>query len=370
MDIQTRGHDPMKKEVNKTLIGAFTLGAAVLAVIAVLAFGGGSLFRQTDRFVMHFSGSVKGLNIGAPVQLKGVPVGNVIHINLEYSPTEQSFFTQVIIDVPTDSVKIIGKAESSASDSRQRITETSIHSLIEAGLRAKLETQSFVTGQLLVAFDFYPDTPVSLMGFKDDMQELPTLPSDMEALAKTFDTIDFPAVAESINSAAKGIDELANSPDLRKAVASFNDTLKRYGQLAASLDRHVAHLSAEMTAAMVDIRQLVETADGQITPMAAGVTGVAADIGKTIANLDDRLQPVMQNIEDTTASARDAFQQAELMLGNLTHLSDEDSAFIYRIDETMAQLSKAAASLALLADYLGRHPEALLQGKPTTQGER
>lgn len=360
----------MKKEVNKTLLGAFILGAAVLAVIAVFAFGGGSLFRQAGRFVMHFSGSVKGLNIGAPVQLKGVPIGKVIGINLEYSPTEKSFFTQVLIEVPTGSVKIIGEAESSALDSRKLATETSIHNLIEAGLRAKLEAQSFVTGQLLVAFDFYPDTPVSLMGFKDDMQELPTLPSDMEALAKTFDTIDFPAVAESISNAAKGIDELANSPDLHEAVASVNDTLKRYGQLASNLDRHVAQLSTEVAATMVDIRQLVKTADGQITPMATGITDTAADIRKTVANLDDRLQPVMQNIEDTTASARDAFQQAELMLGNLTHLSDEDSALIYRVDETMTQLSKAAAALALLADYLGRHPEALLQGKQATQGER
>jgi paraquat-inducible protein B len=120
---------------------------------------------------------------------------------------------------------------------------------------------------------------------------------------------------------------------------------------------------------MVDIRQLVKTADDQIIPMATGITGTAADIRKTVANFDDRLQPVMQNIEDTTASARDAFQQAELMLGNLTHLSDEDSAMIYRIDETMAQLSKAAAALTLLADYLSRHPEALLQGKGAAEGD-
>jgi hypothetical protein len=53
-----------------------------------------------------------------------------------------------------------------------------------------------------------------------DMQELPTLPSDMDALTKTFDSVDFPAVAESISNAAKGIDELANSPDLREAVVS------------------------------------------------------------------------------------------------------------------------------------------------------
>lgn len=359
----------MKKDVNKTLIGAFILGAAALAVIAVLVLGGGNLLQDSERFVMHFSGSVKGLNIGAPVQLKGVPVGTVIDINLEYSPTDKSFFTQVIIDVPIGSVKIIGETEGGAADIQKQATEASIHNLIEAGLRAKLESQSFVTGQLLVAFDFYPDTPVNLMGFKDDIQELPTLPSDMEALAKTFDRIDFTAIAESINNAAKGIDELANSPDLHEAVAAVNDTLKGYGQLASNLDGHVARLSTAVAAAMVDIRQLVKTANSQIVPMATGITDTAAEVKMTLAKLDDRLQPVMQNLEATTASARDAFQQAQTVLGNLAYLSDEDSALLYRIDDTLAQLSKAAAALALLADYLSRHPEALLQGKGADGGD-
>ena len=359
----------MKKEVNKTLIGAFIFGAAALVVIAVLAFGSGNFFQDSDRFVMHFSGSVKGLNKGAPVQLKGVPVGEVIGINLEYSPADKSFFTQVIIDVPIGSVKIIGKAEDGTSDNRNLATEASIHNLIEAGLRAKLESQSFVTGQLLVAFDFYPDTPVILMGFKDDMQELPTLPSDMEALAKTFDTIDFSAIAESISNAAKGIDELVNSPGLHAAVVSANDTIKNYGQFASSLDRQVVRLTDEVTATMNDFRNLIKTADGQITPMTVGITDAVAGIRNTVARLDDHLQPVMQTFESTMASARKAFQQAEVMLGNLSHLSDEDSTFIYRIDETMTELRKAASSLAVLAEFLSRHPEALLQGKKAAEEE-
>ena len=108
----------MQKDVNKTLIGAFILGAAVLAIIAVFVFGGGSLFQDVERYVMHFSGSVKGLNIGAPVQLKGVSVGKVIDINLEHSTTDKSFFTRVIIEVTREAVKIIGEADGSAPGNR------------------------------------------------------------------------------------------------------------------------------------------------------------------------------------------------------------------------------------------------------------
>ena len=209
-----------------------------------------------------------------------------------------------------------------------------------------------------------------MKGFKDDLKELPTLQSDMEALARTFDTIDFPTVAESISNAAKGIDQLVNSPDLHGAVVAINETVNRYGQLASNLDDHVAQLTSEVTVTLAKIRQLVKTADGQITPMAAGVTDTAADIRKAVAHIDDRLQSVMSNLEATTVSARDAFQQAQVALGNLAHLSDEDSVLINRIDDTLTQLSRAAAALGLLADYLSRHPEALLQGKQAAQGER
>jgi paraquat-inducible protein B len=102
--------------------------------------------------------------------------------------------------------------------------------------------------------------------------------------------------------------------------------------------------------------------------MTAGITDTAVEVRKAVANLDNRLEPVLENMEATTASAKVAFQQAEVMLGNLSHLSDRDSALIYRIDKTMTELRKAARSLSALADYLNRHPEALLRGKKKVDG--
>jgi paraquat-inducible protein B len=104
--------------------------------------------------------------------------------------------------------------------------------------------------------------------------------------------------------------------------------------------------------------------------MTAGITDTAAEVRKTVAHLDNRLEPILKNMEATTASARDAFQQAQVMLGNLSHLSDRDSAVVYRIDRTMAELRKAATSLSALADYLNRHPEALLRGKKKVDGKQ
>ena len=357
----------MSKQVNKTLIGTFILGAAALAVVGILALGGGGLFRESNRYVMYFSGSVKGLDVGAPVQLKGVSIGKVIEMHLVYNYEDKSFLNQVIFDVPKGTVVVAGDPALNGPQKKSLSTETSIEDMIENGFRAKLGLQSIVTGQLLVAFDFYPDTEINLMGFDDDFQELPTLPSDMDALTKTFESIDFPAVAESISNAAKGIDELANSPELHEAVATVNETMKDYRQLAINLDRQVTRLSDETAATMAAVRQLIATADSQLPPMTTGITDTAAEVKKTFANIDHRLQPVMVNLEAATVSARDAFQQAETMLGNLTHLSDEDSALVYRLDRTMTELRKAAGALTLLADYLSRHPEAILQGKQAAQ---
>lgn len=353
----------MSKQVNKTLIGAFILGAAALTVVGILALGGGNLLRESNRYVMYFSGSVKGLSVGAPVQLKGVPIGNVIDMNLVFISDNDSFINQVIFEVPENHVKIAGDLPNEGLQKKRITTETTVYKLIDNGLRGKLQLQSFVTGQLLVSLDFFPDTPVELMGFAQDLLEVPSLPSDMEALAKTFDAIDFQSIVESIKNAAQGIDALATSPELHEAVVAVNDTLKGYRQLAANLDRQVTRLSDETSATLADVRQLIATTDSQIPPMTTGITDTAAEVRKTVANLDQRLQPVMENIEATTVAARDAFQQAEVMLTNLTTLSEEDSALIYQIEETLAALRKVAGAVALLADYLGRHPEALLQGR-------
>lgn len=358
----------MKKDVNTIFIGAFMLGAVILAIIVIFALGEGNLFRKNDRYVLYFTGSVKGLGVGAPVTLKGITIGQVVDINPIYDASDNSFLNQVIFQVPETIVQIIGQPQEDGLGKKLLTTDTTIDYMIDSGLRAKLQLQSVLTGQLQVAFDFYPDTPIRMMRFDDNLREYPTLPSEMEALAKTLDKIDLQAIAESISSAAQGIDKLANSPDLQEVLVSLNTTIDGYGQLAANLDKQVSRLSTEMTATLTDTRGLINAGKAQISPMTADIADTAVEVKKAVSNLDNRLEPILENLEATTASAKDAFQQAQVMLGNLSHLSNQDSAFIYQIDKTMAELRKAASSLSALADYLNRHPEALLKGKQKVDG--
>ncbi|MCP4746812.1 MAG: MCE family protein [Desulfobacteraceae bacterium] len=352
----------MKKDTSKTMIGAFISGAFALAIAGVLIFGGGRLFKSTSQYVIYFTGSVKGLSLGAPVQLKGVNIGTVKQINLVFNPKSNSFLNQVIFEVQQGPIKIAGDSNGDSPQQKVFTTDTAIDDMIHSGLRAKLQIHSFVTGQLLVALDFYPDTQVILRGFENDYRELPTLPSDMEALTKTLDKIDFKGIVDSISNVANGVEKLATSSDLHEIVATANDTLKMYRQLASKM-------STELTVTLADISRLVKKADEHIAPLATNINATAAGIRKTLTNLDNQIQPLLKNLDQTVSSANAALEHAESMLNNFDYLSDQDSALIYRINGTLAEVKKAASALSVLADYLGRHPEAILKGKSLPKDE-
>ena len=76
----------MSKQANKTLIGAFVVGATALVIAGILIFGSGDFFAERPKFVMFFEGSVNGLNVGAPVTFKGVKIGTVKEVNLYFNP--------------------------------------------------------------------------------------------------------------------------------------------------------------------------------------------------------------------------------------------------------------------------------------------
>ena len=360
----------MSKPVNKAVIGAFILGALGLLLAGVVVLGSGGLFKQSTRYVLYFSGSVKGLSVGAPVQLKGVPIGTVSEIHIVYNTDENTFLTEVLFDLPQNSVKITGHHLGRGTQTEQLTAAANVENMIESGLRAKLQLQSFVTGQLLVDFDFYPGTPVDLKLFANEWLELPTLPSDMDELAKTLGSLDIQGLIESVSNAIKGVERLMTSPELQTTIGTLNETLHTYRQLAAGLEQQAAHLSTELATTLGDARQLINTADDHIVPMTTQITGTATDIRQTIANIDRRLQPILANVEAATVSARDTFLQAETMLSQLTRLTEEDSTLLFTIEEALAETKKAAAALTVLIDYLSRHPEALLTGRTKSREER
>jgi paraquat-inducible protein B len=147
----------MSTKVNKTAIGAFVLGAVALAVAAVLVLGAGKFFTTVHTYITYFEGSVKGLNIGSPVMFRGVKVGEVTSISIMFDKATNKLKIPVVFNLEPEKFK-------GTKEEFQRDPKTIEKAVKELGLRTQLQSMSFVTGQLMVALDFFPDKPAILPG--------------------------------------------------------------------------------------------------------------------------------------------------------------------------------------------------------------
>ncbi|MCD8483512.1 MAG: MlaD family protein [Verrucomicrobia bacterium] len=89
----------MRKPANPTYIGIFVIGATVLGIITVLFLGSLNLFTSTRTFVIYFEESINGLNQGAPVKFRGVPIGRVSDIRIRFNQPPESFKIPVFVDI-------------------------------------------------------------------------------------------------------------------------------------------------------------------------------------------------------------------------------------------------------------------------------
>jgi len=268
----------MGKKSNKTLIGTFVVGAIGLIIASLLVFGSGAFFKKTSKYVMYFGGSVKGLNVGAPVMFRGVKIGQVTDILMYFDPQNLSTIIPVYIEIDLDTLTIPEKGL--AIMKRAKKYEYT-KGLIAKGLKAQLQMQSFVTGQLVVDLDFYPDKPLELVGFDKRYLEIPTVPTPLEKLTKALQDLDLDALYKKVMNVVEGIDKIVNAPGADNTLPALHDALEE----------------AKETFATVDI--------------------------------------TLQNNEK---------------LG-------------YDLDNTLKEMNSAVRSLRVLADYLERHPEALIRGK-------
>jgi paraquat-inducible protein B len=214
----------MKRKANKTLIGIFVVGAAALLLTAIIVFGSGSLFKLTDKYAVFFDGSVKGLSEGAPVVFRGVKIGNITSIIPVYDPKSKDVFICVIIDIELSRVNglpdVVGYPDYAP--------------WIKRGLRAKLEIQNFITGQLMLAFDFYPDKPVKLYGIKNQYPELPALPVSPDIFA-VMNEIPIKEISNNLKDTVIGLNKLVNSGDLQESFYDLKKTLQEVTQASRSL---------------------------------------------------------------------------------------------------------------------------------------
>ncbi len=319
----------MKEKINKTLIGAFVIGAAILAVAGIILFGSGEYFSQRPIYVMYFEGSVKGLYEGAPVVFRGVRVGSVKNISLRFDPDAASVRIPVLAEL--DPQTITGAQSRSAQQQYFR-------QLVDKGLKAQLQMQNVLTGQLVIALDFYPDKPVRLVDTESRYPEIPTIPSSLEQFTRAIENLPLNELATKLISAVEGIEEAATSPELKETVTSLNLTL-------------------------ADIRSLIRDVDGQVKPISGELKATISETRQLVRNIDSRVTAMQAGIDRTARATESAMSQAEQTFGSIGDATDGDSSVVYQLSDTLQEISAAAESIRNLADYLERHPEALIRGK-------
>lgn len=352
----------MSKKANTTAIGAFVVGAIVLTAAAIIIFGGGRFFKETNKFVLFFEGSVQGLNRGASVAFKGVKVGSVTEVKVLLDSRDLSLQIPVFIEIEPDRLTEMRGIELSQI-AEETEGKTIMDYLVEKGLRAQLDIQSLVTGQLFVNLDFFPSKPARYVNVDTGLKEIPTVPSSLEIISKTVEKLPIYELASKANRVLRGIERWVNSPEmedimvlLAEAVRDVRNTMLRVNQRAEPILAKLEETLGEAHGLLHDVRT-------NLKPVVGDVRDLTREAKHVVQGLDDRANAVASNLGDVLKVVESAVKKADKTLGGLEGMVGEESGVRHEFYGALKELSAAARSIRLLAEYLERHPEALVHGK-------
>jgi len=306
----------MSDKPQNVATGAFVVGAMLIA-FATLLYLLGSGWRQSDKFVMVFDGAAKGLNIGAPLALRGVQIGQVTEVEVVLDTKTADVI--VVVEATIDESKIHYRGDPSAVETKD---------LINRGLRAQLNMQSLVTGLLYIELDFHPESEIRYVDIDSNLPQLPTVPTNLERLAKKFEDLDFEGLSETLKSISKGVESLLGSEDIKQLPVNMNSTL-------------------------VSLRGLSDQLQSQLAHSAPRIDSILEQTSAAVANANTEL-----------TRAVDAFQQS---MQDLNDVVSDDSATVYQLNATLQEVRSAGRALRQLATTLENQPEALLRGKSGDQ---
>ncbi len=325
----------MSKHANPVLIGGFVLGAFALTVIVVLLLSGGQWFRDGQRQILYFEGAAQGLQVGAPVVLLGVKVGTVRRVQLGLEENSRKFMVPVTIEIEPSVV-----LTRSGEDIDLHDPET-LHHLVELGLRGRLRMQSLLTGQLYVDLDFHPDKPARFFGIHPTLKEIPTIPTAVDAFAQILEQFPLETFLSDLATISMSVSELLAADETAELPRQLNRTLRRLEALAAQLDAQSTPLIDDLRAALAALDRTL-TAVTEATNRIAGLADPQSPFYGNLSRAGDELSGAARSIRD---------------------LSRAGSPAVVQLNATLAEVSRAARALRLLAETLEQQPEALLRGK-------
>jgi len=345
----------MLTESQKFKLGIFVIAAAVLLVAFILIFAGGKLFEEKYHVHTVFTESVQGLEAGAAVKFRGVPIGQVTSIKIEQgvaAGAQASGEEEMKIVVSMD---ISPEIETSGALTRDQLWHV-LSNQIQRGARCQLAFAG-ITGMKFIQIDYYakedaapPTDPLDEGKRPEDSFFIPAQPSLLagvtvdltETLAKIanipFDKIgrDTDTLVADVSRLASGIDALVRDKRVDSMLTSLDEAVKNMAKVTARVDREADQM-----------RQRLEKGVNQFNAALAEVEGLVKDTRATLKQA---------KLGETLAAARDGLRSAEEALKGFGHMRADLQPVIDKLDETINSINGLAKSLE-------DDPSALVRGK-------
>lgn len=278
--------------------------------------------KERLEFLLYFDGSLHGLSPGAPVELRGVRVGTVLDRGLSFDATTEAFLTPVHIAVEPSRISFpSGREQGGTRDDVLAFTRR----MVAKGMRAQLQSASLITGQMLVSLDFLPDAPPAEVRTEGEAIVLPTLSGGdimgaVSGIAGKLERLPLEEIARNLNDTLASVNGLVGGPELRGAVGALSGALQ-------------------------GVQDLVRSADAGLTPLLRRLPGIASNLDQAIGRANTAVASIQRGYGG-------------------------DSVVNRELERLLARANETARSVRLLADYLDRHPEALLRGRTDRATER
>ena len=273
-------------------------------------------------FVINFTESIRGLSIGAPVEFRGIPLGEVTDIQLIYDVDKKDVKIPVTIELDNSKLHFKGENSQSVKELSQDNSEERLNHLVKHGMRAQLETGSILTGELFVSLDFFPDTEPYVINWHADIPELPSVQGT------------FSAVKTDITSILKKVDTMLTQMN------EFSYKLNH------DLEPEMSETLKQVSAVMTEVKEFSYKLNHDLEPE---LSKTLKQFDKTLVTIEPELSKVLQQVDKTLVAM-------EMILNNDSPLQED-------LHETLREFSRAAKSIKNLTDYLEKHPESLIQGK-------
>ncbi len=332
--------------IKPSLIGAFVLGGILLGVAVVFLLSDSSLTRQSSKFLLHFTGDIKGLQVGAPVNFRGVKIGQVESMSIDYDSRTKQFSIPVVISIEDRMVGYDGIKKSS-----EGLFE--VREMIRQGLRARLNLQSIITGKLEIELDLIPDSPIRLVGDSDsEYPEIPTVQSSLEKITNALADLPLQRIIRRVSGILDIIDKSLADGQLEKALQGIVQVAGRLDNITRQLERETPQLLANSQGSLQDARAMMSE-----------LSATAREMRQLLQHTGGRLDVAFDNWDSTLVSSEATFKQVRQMADSADRAIRQDSPLISELNATLRELKAAARSIRVMSDYLERHPEAILQGK-------